>query len=336
VTIGAKHVLGSPVSIRFVSTEPVFEHTELSGLGGRASKVSSRLGAPRHPKLGDQAVVGEKSVVRILLKDRFQNAITPTARFKESFAFGMGLPDRSVKGNLQVVAEMTSVPFEGRWVTSSEGSGDDTCVCMYEITFVPSSTSIVEVWLWGIDSEDASPERHMLPGAPYLLNVKSNADEVVKNRQVEDKSGVLPRDYRIKMGAFEEAQRRWGPCTLDAFASKATQVLGRFWSSTHVDGVGGFLGVDALEQPWEHDEVIWAHPPVELLQAVITKLRTRERSAEVIVCAPQHRSRPWYLQLMALSDAQLSFPRGRLGPRRRDADRTHTQTASMISRQVFA
>ena len=56
-----------------------------------------------------------------------------------------------------------------------------------------------------------------------------------------------PRDYMITRRRFEDLQRRWGWCTVDAFASPATAHLPRYWAA---DGEAGavFLWVRARKQ----------------------------------------------------------------------------------------
>ena len=36
---------------------------------------------------------------------------------------------------------------------------------------------------------------------------------------------IAPEDYTVMRSVFEDAQRRWGQCTVDAFASPATALL---------------------------------------------------------------------------------------------------------------
>ena len=55
---------------------------------------------------------------------------------------------------------------------------------------------------------------------PYQLAVSSNVNEDVSNET--DTTGAAPRDYRIIRSVFDEAQERFGQCTVDAFASEPT------------------------------------------------------------------------------------------------------------------
>ena len=42
---------------------------------------------------------------------------------------------------------------------------------------------------------------------------------VPRHVQVIDVSGIMPGDYKIERAVFDEAQKLWGECTIDAFAS---------------------------------------------------------------------------------------------------------------------
>lgn len=64
-------------------------------------------------------------------------------------------------------------------------------------------------------------------------------------------------DYKIDRTVYEEAARRWGDCTLDAFASVATACASRFWTVREKKEAEG---TNAFQQEWRHGERIWAHP----------------------------------------------------------------------------
>jgi len=289
VTVGGEHVINSPVQIIFTSCTPVIENSVVTGIGSYA-------------EVGVQTVVGEKQSRRVRLLDKGNNQGTPHDEFKDRVVLGLGLPERGGKGSKANSSSglVSSAPYEGGWSEEEEN--------VFEFTFVPSTTTISEVHLWCTHSGE--PERYPFPGSPFPITVSADKNMVVTEKI--DASGVRPHDYRIDLSVFDDAQKKWGPCTIDAFASKATKVLSRFWADTPCDGVDGFLGVDALAHPWVQGERIWAHPPVELLDIVCQKLKQPDRTAETIVCAPQHRSKRWYMELVSQSDEQLKFRKGQL------------------------
>ena len=299
VTIRGEHVLNSPMRVVFHATTPVIEHSELSGLGGTDKNT-----------MGKQAVVGEKALIRVRLRDRFLNNITPSKAFQQSFAVGIALPERG-KGGQAKGADVESAPFEGKWCAEEPN--------VYEIVFVPTVTTIAEVRVWCTLS--GRSERYTMPGSPFAMSVSLDSKNMVTEKI--DESGIRPGDYRVDLSVLEDAQRKWGTCTIDAFASNATKLLSKFWTDTDIpvgsSKDGSFLGVDALAHPWPEGERIWAHPPVELLLELTQKLKSADRLAETIVCAPQHKSKNWYIELTRLSDEQLKFRKGCLEGIAKDA-----------------
>lgn len=115
---------------------------------------------------------------------------------------------------------------------------------------------------------------------------------------------------------FEEAQKRWGACSVDAFSSPATALLPRFWTATPQPGSAG---TDAFTQTWGTGSRIWAHPPADQLMKLIDLLNRRERTAEVIVCAPEWASSRWYIYLSAMCDEKCKLLAGKLQAIAQDA-----------------
>ena len=116
-------------------------------------------------------------------------------------------------------------------------------------------------------------------------------------------------DYTVEKDVLEDAKRRWGLLTIDAFASEATAVLPRYWTE---QPSANSEGVDALRQQWAAGELIWAHPPTDKLAALVKHLKAPERASEVIVCAPYWKSAPWFLDLVAIADEKVKYRAGKL------------------------
>ena len=112
---------------------------------------------------------------------------------------------------------MASITFEGAWLEDEPS--------VYELVLTPSSTDVKALHLWCEHSGEAT--RHAFVGSPFPITCTST--NVISEKI--DTSGVMPGDYRIDLTVFEEAQKKWGACTIDAFASKATKLLTRFWAS---------------------------------------------------------------------------------------------------------
>ena len=118
-----------------------------------------------------------------------------------------------------------------------------------------------------------------------------------------------PGDYRVDRSVFDEAQERWGRCTVDAFASEPTALLNRFWTAKRCDAAEA---TDALRQPWRRGERVWAHPPPKLLPDLARLLQSEERGSEAIVCAPFWPSAQWYREILSLSDDRQKYRAGML------------------------
>ena len=146
-----------------------------------------------------------------------------------------------------------------------------------------------------------------LVGSPFTVQVERNANDLVTTI-----GGSAPQDYMLERSVFDDAARRWGTCTVDAFASEATALLPRFWTLTPTPGAEG---TDATQQDkcWASaDERIWAHPPAVQLEQLVALLRRAERRAEVIVCVPMWSNRDWYHALIDLADDKMKVQAGKL------------------------
>ena len=165
------------------------------------------------------------------------------------------------------------------------------------------------LFLWAEPAGDGS-QRELFPGSPISISVDRNSSDVPKEGKEGGGSSakkggagpsIVPGDYSVKKDVFESAQRRWGACTVDAFASEATTLMPRFWAASE-SASGNSLGtaeaVDAFQQPWGAAERVWAHPPIELLDRLVAFLKSPQRKAEVLVVAPEHRNKGWFLELV--------------------------------------
>jgi hypothetical protein len=64
-------------------------------------------------------------------------------------------------------------------------------------------------------------------------------------------------DWQLHPAVFKELNRRYGPYSLDAFASDSTALLPRFYSKALCPGS---LGMDAFSHSWA-GERLWINPP---------------------------------------------------------------------------
>ena len=118
---------------------------------------------------------------------------------------------------------------------------------------------------------------------------------------------AVPRDYLLRQEIFDSIMSSVACCTVDAFASAATARLPRYWTQHPEPGAEA---TDAFTQRWV-DEVVWAHPQPWLLPRVEQYLRAQP-AARALVCVPTWPHEPWFAQLRALADEELSLPPGAL------------------------
>ena len=293
VTIGGLHVVGSPMRLKLTSTIP--------DLTKCLTDVQRSI----------RAVKGQLTMFRIRFRDVYGNSPNCSGAFRSSITAGLAIANPGVK----VPTARTEYDFEGSWV--DEESDDGTQIAWYQIAFTPMTAGSYSMHAW-VESNAPRPVTNQVPGvvrnymegSPYILDVHADAANVQSGvREVIDLSGIMPGDYKISRDVFEETTKRWGDCTIDAFASVATAMLPRFWTETPKLGAEG---TDALKQEWRYGERVWAHPPLHLLDALAAFLVQPDRGAEVIVCAPFRPNADWFFKIKKLSNDSTKYMAGRL------------------------
>ena len=116
------------------------------------------------------------------------------------------------------------------------------------------------------------------------------------------------REYSLDPSIFDLVQSWWGACSVDAFASTASALLPRFWAETRG---GGEAAVDAFAQPWQDEQLVWAHPPPSMLLQLVQLLHATQTAAAA-VCVPHWPGAHWFRMLMDMSSQMVTFPQGSL------------------------
>ena len=284
IKIDNRHVVNSPIKLKLISTAPELSSCELMAEG--LSHV----------------VKGKTCSFRVRFFDSYGNLTIQTRSFKHAF-------DISVSLNAPGVEKRVMRKDEGlqtEWVEG--GLGSDHWEFSVSLTPAVAGKYAMQVWV-----ESGTSGRILLPQSP-MLNVQSNAsDQIISDEVISaiDHAGIAPGDYKVDRKVFDDAQRRWGPCDIDSFASAATSLLPRFWSKKKVAGA---QGINAFNQDWKREHRIWAHPPPELLMELALFLQKKQRKAEVVVLTPFRPTTDWFYILLKLSDDQQKYMAGMLNP----------------------
>ena len=88
-------------------------------------------------------------------------------------------------------------------------------------------------------------------------------------------------DWQLAPRKFKHFNKKWGPHTIDRFASSANKQLSRYsakWRDGTTEAVDNMHMSDA---DWRRERN-WCNPPWELLDDMVVKLRTSRAEATVI------------------------------------------------------
>lgn len=290
VLIDGREVDNSPLTVHILSTIPVIANTKFSGLGLTWARLN------------------EPTKVHIHFNDQFCSPTTPSEGFRSSHKVGMRLLSESKQMAMQASKKSGSddvatedAPEELPAVWGEEGE--------LEVTYKAFLTGGHRLHLYCMSNdEDGKLQLISFPGSPFKMHVENTVKTVTGDADRGDVE-VEAGDYIISRSVFDESQKRWGTCTIDAFASAATALLPVFWSAKPH---GGCAGTNAFIQAWGSEERVWAHPPIAQLMTLVQFLSQRKRKSEVVVCAPDWPKFGWYKLLEAMSDETHRYPSGKL------------------------
>ena len=134
-------------------------------------------------------------------------------------------------------------------------------------------------------------QRHNLNAHVSWIATKENmrADELSR----------LPskHEWQISSRAFAQLDHRWGPLTVDRFASPANNKLARFNARWHAATAEA---VDAFTQDWSRDNNYLA-PPLRLIPRVLRYLR--KCRAQAVLLTPRWPSQTWWPMLLSMTTA---------------------------------
>jgi hypothetical protein len=112
-------------------------------------------------------------------------------------------------------------------------------------------------------------------------------------------------DWQLAPRKFKYFDKRWGPHSIDRFASFTNKQVDRY-NAKWRDGTTE--AVDSLHLPdteWRKENN-WCNPPWELLDDLAAKLRTSGAAATII--APYWPKKPWFVHLSEMSFETVDMP----------------------------
>ncbi len=169
-----------------------------------------------------------------------------------------------------------------------------------------NTTTVAMVQRWRA-TQTLNAELRFFAKVTQALRVRVRAEHVpgVLNATADYLSRRWDRsDYQLHPRLFRLVQRRWGPFSIDAFATRINAQLPRYWSYHHDVGA---VAVDALAQRWS-DERVYGNPPFRLILRICRLLVRQAASATLIV--PYWPSQAWWPVLrQLLADTPRVLPR---------------------------
>jgi hypothetical protein len=106
---------------------------------------------------------------------------------------------------------------------------------------------------------------------------------------------IDPAGYQLHPSIFTELHRRWGPLSVDLFASEINHLLPRFYSWLPAPSA---LAMDCFRHPWE--PAAYAHPPPALILRVLEKV-LRQHVQQLVLIAPTWTGAPWWPLLRSMA-----------------------------------
>ena len=159
----------------------------------------------------------------------------------------------------------------------------------------PALTALCRpLWEWALRTKTTVFATYI----PGVLNVRADQLSRVKRDRT---------DWMLNRHEFTKLEAKWGPFTLDAFATLLNRQLPRY-CSWRPDPESTF--VDALQQDYRR-ETAWANPPFNLIGRFLSLLKRQRATA--VVTVPVWPAQPWWPLL-----AEMLVDHPVLLPHRRD------------------
>lgn len=345
VKVGGGQVVGSPQPIKFVSTIPVLAKTVLSGpglepKGGKVREQSSillsffdrfdnrafpieeykaglsigmsLLGTETHAEIPESGAlpIHEHEGRWTPEGDGYEmKFVLSSVGECEVHLFYTTPDDQRTGSELWKKARLLAGVVDSGSKSPEKGKSKAGPRSTREKAKAAAQSKMASTKAAAVQRSENNGDRIAFPYSPFIINVERSHSEILT--QV---GGAAQGDYAVVRSVFDHAQKEWGEFTVDAFASEATAMCTRYWTQSKVPSAEG---TDSLHPSkwrviWKPGEVVWAHPPIELLPALVDILKREDRYAETVVVTPLWYTMDWYTDLWHLADAELRHQAGKL------------------------
>jgi len=150
---------------------------------------------------------------------------------------------------------------------------------------------------WDTQTTQSNNQSHFLDPQTAQLQTHSAPPTGEDNNLADSLSRLNPMtEWQLNPAAFKVIDNKWGPHSVDRFASHHNHLLPRYNSRFHDPKAEA---TDALLQDWTK-ETNWINPPFRIIPLVVQKLINSPAKATLIV--PYWPSAPWFTDLMKISE----------------------------------
>lgn len=105
---------------------------------------------------------------------------------------------------------------------------------------------------------------------------------------------VRATDFKLKPSIFGTVDSKWGPHTVDLFASLEDRQLRRFCSWEPQPEA---LWIDAMARPWTNENA-WVNPPFSMIGRILQKVEME--GTTITLVAPLWPAQPWFPRLVQM------------------------------------
>ena len=139
-----------------------------------------------------------------------------------------------------------------------------------------------KIWMWCLQRQITITASHI----PGKMNLTADS----ASRKFQDSS-----DWMLNKTIFNKINQKWGPLTIDLFASRWNTQLPKFFSWKDQPNSAG---TNALYQKWPKQGA-YGFPPYCIIQKTI--LKAIEEEADIVLITPMKTNQPWYPKLLEMS-----------------------------------